>query len=102
MSEITRTVPVVKFGNQRSTVTVTGKNGQEPTYEDVFNAIEGAEGKHVCVYGEPIQDHINEPVKEDVSVFIAPKKIAQGGFRVLQTWWLQVQAWWTRVRNPAR
>lgn len=79
--KITRKVPVVKFGNQRSEMEVTGKDGKEPTYADAKELIEGADGKHVCVYGEPIDEHLEEPVKEDVTIFIAPKKIAQGGWR---------------------
>lgn len=90
MSEITRKVQVVKFGNQRDEITVTGTDGNEPTWKDAYDKIEGADGKHVCVYGEPIQDHIDEPVKEDVTIFVAPKKIAQG---TLRNWWLQVRAW---------
>lgn len=82
-NENTVTVPVVKFGNNREELTVTGKDGNPPTYQDVKDAIPGADGKHVCVYGEPIDEHLDEPVKEDVTVFIAPKKIAQG---VVQRW----------------
>lgn len=91
MSDVTRKIQVVKFGNQRSEITVTGKDGNEPTWGDAYNQIEGADGKHVCVYGEEIQEHMDEAVREDVTIFVAPKKIAQGGF--LQDKWLQVRAW---------
>ena len=82
-SKKTVTVPVVKFGNDRTELTVTSKTDNPPTYQDVKDAIEGADGKHVCVFGEPIDEHLEEPVKADVTVFIAPKKIAQGGGDIL-------------------
>lgn len=67
-------VPVVKFGNKRDTVAVP----QGSTWRDVYNQIEDAPNKYVCVYGDSIEEHLDEQVKEDVTVFIAPKKIAQG------------------------
>lgn len=67
-------IEISHFGSDRTTVEVPN----DATWSDVKDQIQDADNKYVCIMGEPLEDYLNEPVKEDVTVFVAPKKIAQG------------------------
>lgn len=72
-------VPVVQFGNKREYVEVP----QGSTYQQVKDQIQDADNKYVCVQGESIDEYLDKQVDEETTVFISPKKIAQGIYKVL-------------------
>lgn len=71
---MSKKIQISHFGSERTTVEVA----DDAVWRDVKDTIDGADSKYVCIQGEPLNDYLEEPVQEDVTVFVAPKKIAQG------------------------